>query len=673
MDFKSTMSQRISGSIVSVKGDVLRVKRNDGFFDLTLPSDTNNTYKSPENGMLVFATVSPYMDETRIFSADIPPTYIFLPRKNTIFSIMDQVKLRDKDVFYSHLLARYETTKTIDYKLSVLAHDTERYHLSSPFPTSVISKTKGVAFLKRWNCYVNKKRLQLHDLTNVCNGINSGILHKRLFDNPFSLPIGANHLIRLCRNTGIQCTPIDVEMGLVINTIDALMKKDNSTCIPLDTFDENRREVIITNAAQYHLVVKDKFVTFDYMYDLEYRVAMKLRGDVVKPKVTITEDNYHINDLVAFNRLIISGPAGTGKTTLIRKICEKFEEQKIPYVVVSFTGKAVSRLKEVGVKNAFTMDLLINVKGKKFEQLIIDEVSMVSTILMYRFLRCFSHPYKITLVGDENQLCPIDRGSMFKQLVEADKMHHLHLTTVHRTDRRGVIDLSRYVANGNVDAILFINIITKNDDVLLYGTELKNIVTVILSLISQGIPSSDISLLTPFNKHRSSFNKLLKSMYLAQERVLIHDEWNNEWKRGEKVMMTVNDYDCMVMNGEEGIIICADISNSVITIRFPGRDVDLLTQHNVKTRNDRGTTRNLVTSYCITVNKSEGSEWKYVLLFLSDEDRPKFHRSFLTRNLLYTAVTRAKEKLILFCNPIYFHDMMTNSSYQNYELLSLLL
>ncbi len=669
------MTQRISGVIIKVNNNILRVKRNDGVFTLII-----NKSITPDIGMLVFANISSHAcdQEEKIYETNIEPSYIFIPSKVDIIRLMYQAKISSTNKFYDHLMKRYESSKSMDHELSKLAYDCETYHLISPFPNSVISQSKGIAFLKQWNIHINQKRLKLYKLKTICTRMNSEILCTRLFNNPFSLPIGNDYLSRLCVNLGITCTKLDSTMANVVNTLHNTMKRDKSTCISLNLFNSNMRETIVKNAKNYNLVICDSFISFDYIYAIEKTVATKITQNCSDSvKFLSIKDDYisvsYLSRLLKLDRLIISGPAGTGKTTVISKLAEKLEQEKENYVVVSFTGKAVARLKEFGVKNTFTMDLLMYKKGKQFQYLIIDEMSMVSTMLMYTFFRCFTHYYKIIMVGDENQLCPIDYGKMFKHIIESNRDNkifpQLALTKIHRTNRQGIVDLANYVACGELNASKFSKII-KNADILLYNTELKNILAVIKALNSKGISTSEITLITPFNKYRNKLNELLKAVYLGTSNVIVKDEWNNEWKKGEKVMMTINDYECMIMNGEEGIIESAEEKS--LLVNFGSRTIKFSTSSNGKTYPYRGTTYKLVTSYCITVNKSQGSEWNYVLVYLGNDD-PGRYKYFLTKNLLYTAITRAREKLILFCDVTLFHSMMQNNTNNTRELLSLLL
>ncbi len=628
------MTSYLSGTVDEVNGKILTIIDNKRTHRLILTCKTTKLHQVVN--MRVYAHSIPTENEYE-YTTDIEPIYILQVPSKFIMYIIKQAKIIEPRAFFNYLKDMYGND--IVDSISKLTWEVLSYYLISPFPTSLINSYQASLFFKKWNMFINEKRLKMYSLEKICVGMNSQILYKRLFNNPFSLPIDPKYLNRLCKCLHITPTVTDISMNNVINQLHKSINRKN-TCVSLYMF--SNMSLIKSEASKYHLVCFNGYVTFDYMYEMEKHVCDRL-----------------------VNHKIISGSAGTGKTTLINKIVKNFESNKILYVVASFTGKAVARIKEVGVKNAYTMHLLMAQKRGDFKILIIDEASMISTNLMYTFFRCFTHSYKIIFVGDSNQLTPIDHGKLFKHLVRLDRKNHMRLTTVYRTDCQGILELADYILRSNINDKKLNSIVNSNKNVFMFDSDPSKIVQVIKALVSQRVKPVDITLITPFNKYRDMFNKLLKNMFLKGRNSII-DDWGNEWKRGEKVMMMTNDYDSMIMNGETGIV--SYFRENTLIIKFGAKMVNFSTvEIKGKTK-----TKNISTAYCQTAHKSEGQEYDNVLIYLGDDD-PNVYRNFLTNNLLYTCVTRAKRKLFIFCDRDHFHSMIRNKDAETTELLPILM
>ncbi len=653
----------LSGTIDYVSGKVLTILNGNLTYKLTITCKTIMKLHQTLN-MRVYAHGNP-TDIEYSYTTDVEPIYILQVPAKFIMYIINQSKVNEPRAFFNYLKDIYGDN--LANVVSELTWNIINYHKISPFPSSLINSYQTSLFFKKWNILINERRLKMYSLDKICINMNSHVLYKRLFDNPFSLPIHLKYLYRLCKCLHIIPTQADIAMNAVVNQIHKSINRKN-TCVSLYMF--SNRDLIVKEASNYHLVCSNGYVTFDYMYEMEKHVFDRLAG-----------------------HKIISGSAGTGKTTLIGKIIKTFEADKISYVVASFTGKAVARIKEVGIKDAYTMHLLMAQKRGGFKNLIIDEASMISTNLMYTFFKCFTHDYKVIFVGDSNQLTPIDHGKLFKHLVRSVGNNHMRLKKVYRTNCQGILELSDYILkyggnynhmndNGNRisgddnkscyqnhsynhrEKVLNL-IVNSNKNVFMFGPDPSKIVSCIKALVAQGSKPVDITLIVAFNRYRDMFNKLLKSLFLSGKDSVI-DDWGNSWSRHEKVMMTTNDYDSMIMNGETGIV--SYFKKDAISIKFGTKMIDFSTR-DVKSKTK---TKNITTAYCQTTHKSEGQEYDNVLIYLGDDD-PKTYRNFLTNNLLYTAVTRAKKRLFLFCDRKHFYGMIRNKDADTMELLPSLL
>nr|QBK90073.1 MAG: RecD helicase /ATP-dependent exoDNAse [Pithovirus LCPAC101] len=399
------------------------------------------------------------------------------------------------------------------------------------------------------------------------------------------------------------------------------------------------------------------------------------------------------------NISIITGGAGTGKTTVIKEIVSNLERLGSSVVIVSFTGKAVARLKEVLQNNApSTMHMMIRKKNKqpKFDHLIIDEVSMITYKLMYQFISAFGINYKITLVGDQNQLPPIGWGNFFSELMKADKIHTTILTNNHRskmaqdgsingiyTNSQKIIDYveakrNLYDPSDFVEPVEF----QQHDNFVIIPTKDSNssinVITKCAKNLNQcGMSAHDITIISPFTADLPEINRLCQEVFNSSDSVdnrIILD--GIIWRVGDRVMMTENNYGLDVMNGDEGTITSMKLpvkSNDMnkmkpgeITVKFKsGKEAKFIATNahpddevsNVESdilegekyvNREKNTVACLVHAYAITVHRSQGSEWDCVLFYFPHRPKSNYGLAkFLNYHLIYTGITRAKK--IIFC------------------------
>lgn len=335
---------------------------------------------------------------------------------------------------------------------------------------------------------------------------------------------------------------------------------------------------------------------------------------------------------------IITGSAGTGKTTLIRSFVSIFKKQNIRFLIISFTGKAVARIKEVislaavtvgndpatsdshtsdaSVSAVSTIHRAIAMQKLKFEILIIDEISMVSNDLLYKFFCKYPPVYKIIILGDSNQLRPIDWGDLSTQCQLA--LPHAVLTTQHRQESK---DLSAVF-----DSILARQMPDESENFSIITTGLTGLFSLIGNLKNDGLQIEQFVVLSPFNKDIGEINKKIQSVYDDGFTSVTHA--GVVWKINDKVSAVVNDYKNSIMNGDEGKII--NVAASGVKVKF---------KHTATTFTFNDEIDKINHSFATTVHKSQGSEWPYVLLYISGMS------DFITNNIIYTAASRAKKRL----------------------------
>lgn len=414
------------------------------------------------------------------------------------------------------------------------------------------------------------------------------------------------------------------------------------------------------------------------------------------------------------NLTLITGGAGTGKTRLLLFFLAYFEQYNIEYIFTSFTGKAVARIKEatsiVSIKernntadrgNIQTLHSFVCQEKKytKLKYIIVDEASMVETSLFHYFIRIYppeDYKYKIVFVGDVNQLYPIGWGCLFKELLESRvNIPKFTLTHNHRAEGEGI--------RLNAERVLAGECFVETPD---FHLNFKKSPLEIIQ--GRHFNVDDVKIITPFKEAAEKHNRILQE-YFSQGQSETADRSGNKWYYNDQVMMIKNNYEINVMNGEEGRVVGVDEDG--ISVLFTGRrkecyftfdvtnikdkkyfyppktrnkylDLDTceeVSESKIKTKkwhdiqtmigsNDRALflnfqyyiatdkddelpippTRDLTLSYAMTIHKSQGSEWKYVIVDLTEQGGTS---SFVTRNLVYTALTRAiKEVFLVGCD-----------------------
>lgn len=361
---------------------------------------------------------------------------------------------------------------------------------------------------------------------------------------------------------------------------------------------------------------------------------------------------------------IITGGAGTGKTTLIAEICHNLDLLGEEYLLCSFTGKAVDNLHRATKRPCVTIDRFVTYCSKVGEQdllealgvprhpkvLIIDEASMVTTDKLLTLLRCIGleEDYRIILVGDVNQLPPIGWGNLLKDLLGTNEIPTIYLRTNHRV----------YSVEGEADGILLnaSAILDQEEELELTETpnfslmEAEDLELVVEAIHSQG---DQVTILTPYNAELNYLNKLCQS-YWSDSNKAVKDGQGTLWQVGDRVMMTVNNYSLGVMNGQDGVI--TSVSDKGVNVDFEQTHYLFALDEGKDRSEEEGeggdpTTRHLQHSFAITVHKSQGSEKDFIILYVPKQPPNEWGReassSMFNYQLMYTAITRAKRALYI--------------------------
>ena len=352
---------------------------------------------------------------------------------------------------------------------------------------------------------------------------------------------------------------------------------------------------------------------------------------------------------------IITGGPGTGKTTLIRSITEMNLRLGRTVCLAAPTGRAVRRLAEVTGHKAHTLHKLLeyNFEAQTFGKgpndpidadiLIVDETSMVDTVLMYHFISAVPFKASVILVGDAHQLPPVGPGNVLADLIASGSVPVFYLTTIFRQAAESMIVVNaHHVRNGEFPRLHAFK------DPVDIGAEFyfieartpEQAVSIIVDLCAETLPArfgldpvSDIQVLSPMHKGVAGtihLNRLLQTALNPSAGVLTHG--SQKFKIGDKVMHLKNNYPKEVFNGDIGIISGLDKADGILRVDFYGREVEYTLEE----------MEELALGYTISVHKSQGSEYPAVVMPLLTQ-----HYIMLQRNLLYTAITRAQKYVVL--------------------------
>lgn len=350
---------------------------------------------------------------------------------------------------------------------------------------------------------------------------------------------------------------------------------------------------------------------------------------------------------------VLTGGPGTGKTTVVRGMLDMLESRGMQVLLGAPTGRAAKRLAEATGRKAVTVHRLLEAQGGSEEggpvfakdsdeqleadAIILDEVSMMDILLMEHFLEAVPEGCHVILVGDVDQLPAVGPGSVLKDILRSRVIPSICLTEVFRQEEGGTIVLNAHAINrGRMPRcspggdFRFLEI----DDAALVADRIVELCVRTLPQLGFS-PLADVQVLSPMHRQDCGVDNLNRRLQAAlNPKSPEKPEFVNSiqiFRLGDKVMQTKNNYGKHVFNGDIGFIVSMDENR--ITVRFAEEtEVDY----------EKNELMELQLAYAMSVHKSQGSEYPVILLPLVPG-----HHIMLQRNLLYTAVTRAKKLVIL--------------------------
>lgn len=352
---------------------------------------------------------------------------------------------------------------------------------------------------------------------------------------------------------------------------------------------------------------------------------------------------------------IITGGPGVGKTTIVRAVLAVFESAGLLVRLAAPTGRAAKRLAESTGREASTLHRLLEYDPRKGFQraaenpldgdvVIVDEASMIDVELAEALFAALPPRVKLLLVGDADQLPSVGPGAVLRDLVASGSVPTVRLTEVFRqAEESGIVRNAYRILRGEMPETAEADdprgdfFIVRRRSPEEAADTVREIVTVRIPRRFGLDPQRDVQVLTPMHRGPAGtqlLNELLQQALNPLGPAI--DVRGQKLRIGDKVMQTRNDYDRQVWNGDVGTIARLDPEKRALTVRFEQGDIDY----------DEGSLDALSLAYALSVHKSQGSEYPAVVIPLLTT-----HFVMLSRNLLYTAVTRARKLCVLVADP----------------------
>ena len=364
--------------------------------------------------------------------------------------------------------------------------------------------------------------------------------------------------------------------------------------------------------------------------------------------------------------LLVTGGPGTGKTTIVNGILSLYEQMGVKCMLAAPTGRAAKRMTEVTGRDASTIHRLLEatvdphsgdlffMKNEsdplKTQAVIIDEMSMVDISLLHSLLQAIPENARIIMVGDPDQLPPVGPGFPFNDMLRSGQLPSVRLTEIFRQAQQSLIIMNAHRVNqGQLPELRDV----KNDFFFLPARTEEHLAQTIVGLCAtrlpqnMGIPADQIQVLSPTKKGfagTAELNRLLQqSLNPAAPNKKERKYGQIVFREGDRVMQIRNNYDIIwkkddgsvgtgIFNGDVGIITAIDTDLETMTVRFDDRQADY----------DFSQLNELEQAFAMTVHKSQGSEYRAVVLAAWNGSP-----YLLNRSILYTAITRARELLII--------------------------
>lgn len=523
-----------------------------------------------------------------------------------------------------------------------------------------ISFNKAMGIVRGWNNNYYDRQLYLFGMTNVeladleKNGLfkNKNKLIKIIKEDPLkAYQISISRAQSICNIMGREVNSQQEQYGMACRYI--WNKASSSRVVSLSKEEFNIYNKISLDVFTYEWGVTELYsrIYLDEILELEIWLATRITEIFKYESDSLIKDSDLIEESCKLLKMseeqtkgihlslsskisIITGEAGSGKSTMIRALT---------YIIIQFgktvsllapTGFAVDRIRErLSIfdngkelrKHIKTIDLFRVTNKQKYDWIIIDESSMMSYDLAIGLLSKIDNETSIIFVGDNNQLSPVGLGNFFDEMIKTKTIPKIVLT---ENFRSGKNDGALLTARSIVDCT-FESFETNFPSLLVREGEIEMVKEVIINCKDKlGIQKENISILSPFIANIEPINNIFSTVYNTGGSIV-----------GKRVMMTrnFNKKDISIMNGEQGIV--KEETSQFITVNFKGEEYEFLNRR----KKDKLCSADLVISYCRTIHKAQGDESPVIIVYI-----PKTNNfNFCNKSLIYTALTRYKNLVVL--------------------------
>ena len=573
----------------------------------------------------------------------------------------------NREAFVSKLRQNYGTemllSKLAEYgipnKLALQIQDTykeETLEIVQKYPYQLVEDIQGIGFK-----IADQLAQQLGIESDAPERFRAGLVHT-LFSQ--SIETGdtyieardlLSHTIDLLENA----RQVELDPALVADELAHLIEEDKIQNVETKIFENSlyfAEEGIRSNLIR--ILEKGKQETFD---------ATKLDSIIeqVEQDLGIRYDHIQkkaICDAINHKVFILTGGPGTGKTTVINGIIATYaalhklnlaKKQELPILLAAPTGRAARRMNELTGLPSATIHRHLGMTGDDdtshlddyldADFIIVDEFSMVDTWLANQLLSNISSNSKILIVGDADQLPSVSPGQVLADLLKIPLLPQTKLTKIYRQGEDStIVTLASQIQQG----ILPADFTEKKADRSYFEATSEYIPDMIKKIVAaairSGIPAQDVQVLAPMYRGPAGIdqiNQLMQDLINPSEKdQLVFEAPDCQYRQGDKIIHLVNDAESNVFNGDLGYITdllpakYTDSKQDELTINFDGNEIVYQRSEWYKIR----------LAYAMSIHKSQGSEFPVVILPITKSS----HR-MLQRNLIYTAITRAKSKLIL--------------------------
>lgn len=482
-----------------------------------------------------------------------------------------------------------------------------------------------------------------------------------------------------------------VEAGIlyVLNQL----SDDGHVCYPYELLIEKcgeilgvGREIIVQSMAKIamdkKIMIEDfgrtvnlhsdnRFVYLSKFYLCETGVAQKLKSLLIDGRTTSFDENkaiewvqgelrirlggdqkQAIKESLVRKLMVVTGGPGTGKTTVINAIIRIAKRLGQKVLLAAPTGRAAKRMTEATGQEAKTIHRLLEFNPREgiFKRnetttldaglIVIDETSMVDTILMYHLLMAVPGNATVILVGDVDQLPSVGAGNVLKDIIDSGIVPTVRLTEIFRQARESLIIVNAHRVNNGEMPLIMHDGGRLHDFYFFQADEPEKALEKIIELCREKIPDKfgynpieDIQVLTPMHKGvigAANLNTMLQKTLNASQDELVRN--GKVFRRGDKVMQIRNNYEKEVFNGDGGRISRIDRETQEVIVQYDGRKVSY----------EYSELDEIVLAYAVSVHKSQGSEYPAIVMPIHTQ-----HYMLLQRNLLYTGITRGKRLVIV--------------------------